>query len=51
MNQASELRSSDADSLLVDRVRINWNHLVNDVSEWSEVLQKAFPESEHYATH
>lgn len=33
--------------LLVDRVRTNWNHLVNDLSEWSEVLANAFPETEN----
>ena len=38
-------------SVLVERVRTNWNHLVNDVSEWSEVLEIAFPASGDRVTH
>lgn len=36
---------------LVEVVRTNWNHLISDVSEWSGVLENAFPASKHHVTH
>lgn len=36
---------------LVEVVRTNWNHLIYDVSEWSEVIENAFPATENRLGH